>query len=75
MCEARVVAVALGSVRAISAVRLNLPKDLSKESSRKGVLKVSQVYLLIIIIVVMMVVFGIIIMTIGIVIIIIIVIT
>ena len=39
VCEARVVAVALSSVRSISAVRLNLPQDLSKESSRKGVLK------------------------------------
>ena len=42
--EAKVVAVALGSVRAFSAVRLNLPKDLSKETSRKGVLKVSETY-------------------------------
>ena len=44
MIEAKVVAVALGSVRAFSAVRLNLPKDLSKETSRKGVLKVSETH-------------------------------
>lgn len=40
LCEARVVAVALSAVKGLSAVRLNLPKDLTKENSRKGVLKV-----------------------------------
>ena len=33
-------AVALSTAKALSAVRLNLPKDLTKENSRKGVLKV-----------------------------------
>ena len=42
LCEARVVAVALSAVKGLSAVRLNLPKDLTKENSRKGVLKVRQ---------------------------------
>ena len=44
LCEARVVAVALSAVKGLSAVRLNLPKDLTKENSRKGVLKVWLVF-------------------------------
>jgi len=37
--EYRVVPVALSALTGLSAVRLNLPKDLAKDSARKGVLK------------------------------------